>query len=45
MDRYVYFPGTDPVPEAVAPNIINRSFKIGALVDVPEGGGEGILFR
>lgn len=45
MERYVYFPGTDPVPEANAPNIINRSFKIGAVVDVPEEGGEGILFQ
>ncbi|MBI0583448.1 MAG: arylsulfatase [Methanomassiliicoccus sp.] len=45
MDRYVYFPGTDPVPEAVAPNILNRSFKIGAVVDIPEGGAEGILFQ
>lgn len=43
--RYVYFPGTDPVPEAVAPLIINRSFKIGTVVDIPEGGGEGILFH
>lgn len=45
MDRYVYFPGTDPVPEANAPNIINRSFKIGAVVDIPEEGGEGIIFQ
>jgi arylsulfatase len=45
MDRYVYYPDTDPVPEAVAPNILNRSFKIGAVVDIPEGGAEGILFQ
>jgi arylsulfatase len=45
MDRYVYFPGTDPVPEAVAPNILNRSFKIGAVVSIPEEGGGGILFQ
>ena len=44
-DRHVYFPGTDPVPEAVAPFLINRSFKIGVLADVPPGGGEGILFQ
>ncbi|MGE5379357.1 MAG: arylsulfatase [Candidatus Saccharibacteria bacterium] len=45
MDRYLYYPGTDPVPEAIAPNILNRSFKIGAVADVPEGGGQGILFQ
>ena len=45
VERSVYFPGTEPVPEAVAPIIINRSYKIGALVDVPAAGSEGILFQ
>lgn len=43
--RATYFPGTDPVPEAVAPNILNRSYKIGALVDIPPTGSEGVLFH
>jgi hypothetical protein len=43
-DRYVYFPGTLEVPEAVAVNVRGRSFKIAAEVDVhtPEAGG--VLF-
>lgn len=44
-ERYVYFPGTEPVPEAVAPVIINRSYKVGAFIDIPKEGAEGILFQ
>jgi len=43
-DRYVYFPGTADVPEQQAVNIRNRSFGIGALVDIPAAGAEGVLF-
>jgi arylsulfatase A-like enzyme len=43
-DRYVYFPGTAEVPEAQAVNIRNRSYLIGALVDIPAAGAEGVLF-
>ena len=43
-DRYVYFPGTADVPEQQAVNIRNRSFAIGALVDIPAAGAEGVLF-
>ena len=42
--RYVYFPGTAPVPEWQAVNTRNRSFVIGALVDIPEPAAEGVLF-
>jgi arylsulfatase A-like enzyme len=40
-DRYVYYPGTLEVPEAVAVNIRGRSYKIAAEVDIhtPEAGG------
>ena len=31
------------IPTGNAPNILNRSFKITAEVDVPEGGGNGML--
>ncbi|HEY6274956.1 MAG TPA: sulfatase-like hydrolase/transferase, partial [Streptosporangiaceae bacterium] len=43
-DRYAYFPGTAEVPEAQAVNVRNRSFTIGALVDIPAAGAEGVLF-
>jgi len=42
--RYVYFPGTAPVPEWQAVNTRNRSFVIGALVDIPGPGAQGVLF-
>ena len=43
-DRYVYFPDTADVPESQSVNIRNRSYAIGALVDIPEPGAEGVLF-
>ena len=42
--RYVYFPGTAPVPEWQAVSTRNRSFVIGALVDIPGHSAEGVLF-
>ena len=27
-ERYMYYPGTSPVPEGVAVNVRNRSYKI-----------------
>jgi arylsulfatase len=36
-DAYVYFPGTAPVPEAVAVNVRNRSHAITASIIVPDG--------
>jgi arylsulfatase A-like enzyme len=43
-DRYVYYPNTAPVPEWQGVNVKNRSFTIGALVDIPAAGAEGVLF-
>lgn len=43
-DRYVYFPDAADVPESQAVNVRNRSFTIGALVDIPSPGAEGVLF-
>ncbi len=43
-ERYTYFPGTAEVPEAQAVNIRNRSYTIGALVDIPAPGAQGVLF-
>src|SRR5207249_2235344 len=41
---YVYFPDTAEVPESQAVNVRNRSYTIGALVDIPATGAEGVLF-
>jgi arylsulfatase A-like enzyme len=43
-DRYVYFPDTAEVPESQSVNVRNRSYVIGALVDIPAAGAEGVLF-
>jgi len=43
-NRYVYRAGGAEVPESVAVNIRNRSYSIGALVDLPEPGASGVLF-
>jgi arylsulfatase A-like enzyme len=43
-DRYVYFPDAADVPESQAVNIRNRSYVIGALVDLPAPRAEGVLF-
>ena len=43
-DRYVYFPNHAEVPEAQAVVVRGRSFVIGALVDLPEPGAEGVIF-
>jgi arylsulfatase A-like enzyme len=42
--RYAYFPDTAEVPEAQAVNIRNRSYSIGALVDIPGPDAQGVLF-
>src|SRR5206468_2427272 len=43
-NRYVYFADTAEVPESQAVNIRNRSYTIGALVDIPAPGAAGVLF-
>jgi arylsulfatase len=43
-DRYVYFPNHAEVPEAQAVVVRGRSFTIGALVDLPAPGAQGVLF-
>ena len=44
-NRYVYFPDTAEVPESQAVNVRNRSFGIGALVDIPGAGRAGSALR
>src|SRR4051812_14660824 len=46
-DRYIYFPDAAEVPESQAVNVRNRSYTIGALVDLPPTGAtgaEGVMF-
>ena len=43
-DRYVYYPDVADVPELQAVNIRNRSYTIGAQVDIPAPGAQGVLF-
>jgi arylsulfatase A-like enzyme len=42
--RYVYHPGVAELPESQAVNIRNRAYSIGALVDIPAPGAEGVIF-
>ncbi|MDI9915029.1 arylsulfatase [Rhodococcus sp. IEGM 1379] len=42
-NRYIYRPGGAEVPESVAVNIRNRSYSIGAVVDIAEPGATGVL--
>jgi hypothetical protein len=43
-DNYIYYPGLAEVPESQAVNVRNRSYSIGALVDLPGPGAQGVLF-
>jgi arylsulfatase A-like enzyme len=49
-DRYVYYPGLADIPESQAVNLRNRSYAIGALVNLAEdgpagaSGANGVLF-
>jgi len=43
-DRYVYYPGTAPVPEGVAVNVRGRSFKILADVEIKSADASGVIF-
>jgi arylsulfatase len=40
---YVYYPGTQAVPENVAVKLLNRAHRLTAEVDIPKGGAEGVL--
>ncbi len=44
-NRYIYFPDAADVPESQAVNVRNRSFTIGALVDIPARRGAGRAVR
>ena len=40
---YVYYPGTQTVPENVAVKVLNRAHSLTAEVEIPKGGAQGIL--
>ena len=41
--KYVYYPGTQVIPAAAAPRLVNVAHSISVHVDVPAGGAEGVL--
>ena len=43
-DRYIYYPNTLEVPEAVAVSVRGRSYKIAAEVDISTPEASGVLF-
>jgi len=43
-ERYMYFPGTSPVPEGVAVNVRGRNYKIIADVEVKDADCSGVIF-
>lgn len=40
---FTYFPGMVRIPEGSTPDIKNKSYRISADVEIPEGGAEGVL--
>src|SRR5262245_21841599 len=43
-ERYIYYPGTAPVPEGVAVNTRGRSYKILADVEITDPNCSGVIF-
>jgi arylsulfatase A-like enzyme len=43
-ERYIYYPGTSPVPEGVAVNVRGRSYKILADVEISDPNCSGVIF-
>jgi arylsulfatase A-like enzyme len=43
-ERYVYYPGTSPVPEGVAVSVRGRSYKMIANVELKEPNASGVIF-
>ena len=41
--RYVLYPGTQAIPAAAAPKILNRPYSINAEVEIPRDGADGVL--
>ena len=43
-DRFIYKPGTDPVPEGVAVNIRGRDYKLLANIEITDANAQGVIF-
>jgi arylsulfatase len=43
-ERYIYYPGTSPVPEGVAVNVRGRTYKIIADVEITDPDCSGVIF-
>jgi arylsulfatase A-like enzyme len=43
-ERFIYYPGTSPVPEGVAVNVRGRSYKILADVEITDANCSGVIF-
>ena len=43
-DRYIYYPGTAPVPEGVAVNMRGGSYKILANIEISDPNANGVIF-
>jgi arylsulfatase len=43
-ERYVYYPGTSPVPEGVAVSVRGRSYKILANIEITDPNASGVIF-
>jgi arylsulfatase A-like enzyme len=43
-DSYTYYPHNSPVPEAVAPNIRGKSFKLVAELEITNANSSGVIF-
>jgi hypothetical protein len=41
--HYTYYPGMIRIPEASAPDIKNKSFRIAADVEIPQGDADGVI--
>jgi Sulfatase len=41
--HFEYYPGMIRIPEASAPDIKNKSFRIKADVEIPQGGADGVI--
>ena len=42
-DTYTYYPGQVGLPNGAAPRILNRSWRLTADIEVPDGGAEGMI--
>jgi len=43
VKAFTYYDGMIRIPEGSAPDLKNKSFGISAVVDIPQGGAEGVL--